>query len=372
MRHPRGGFYATQDADSEGEEGKFYVWTVDEIRDVLGAKADAFITAYGVVQGGNWEGRNILELTGTLDQREALAQARAKLYAARERRVHPGRDDKVLTSWNGLMLAAFVEAANALDRQDYLSVAKTNAAFLLQELRGEDGRLYRTWKSGPEQGEAAGQARLNGYLEDYADLAEGLLALYQADFDPRWYTAARQLVEAMTVHFTAPGGGFYDTSDDHEDLIARPRDLQDNATPSGNAMAAVVLLKLAGFTADTGFAGRAHESLAQLQSVMAQHPLGFGQWLQALSYTLAGPREIAIVGDPQAKETQTLLDVLRGGYYPFQVVALGVPGPQLPNVPLLRHRDLVDGQAAAYVCRNAVCQAPAVSAEALGRELRQL
>ncbi len=399
MRDPQGGFYTTQDADSEGQEGKFYVWSEDEIRDVLdvapisalprgageGARASppqaepsggdarggsaALIAAYGVTPGGNWEGKSILELTGSLEQRAALAGNRAKLFAARERRVRPGRDEKVLASWNGLMLAAFAEAASALDRQDYLSVAESNARFLLNELRSRDGRLYRTWKARPEHGEGAGQVKLNGYLEDYANLIEGLLALYEATFKPHWFVAAQELAETMIAHYHTPDGTFFDTSDDHEALITRPRDLQDNATPSGNAMAATVLLKLAGFTGDARYADLARESLARVQSLAAQYPLGFGQWLQALSYVLSQPREIAIVGDREAEDTRALLGVARSGYRPFQVVALGSPDSQLPTIPLLRHRDMVDGQAAAYVCRNATCQAPVTSPEALRAQL---
>jgi uncharacterized protein YyaL (SSP411 family) len=408
-----GGFYSTQDADSEGEEGKFFVWTLDEIREALeaaptpalprearegvqaslpqaergggdgrGGRADAFLAAYGVTPGGNtsaqlsagWEGKNILELTGSLEQRSQLDLGRRKLFEARETRVHPGRDEKILTSWNGLMLAAFAEAGRAFGRQDYREAAERNADFVLHELRQENGRLLRTWKACPERVlegpcEGAGEAKLNGYLEDYAYLIEGLLELYQTTFEPRWYLAAQQLAETMIAHFRAPEGGFYDTSDDHEALITRPRSLQDNATPSGSAMAATVLLKLAGFTGGVRYADLARRSLAQMQSLVAQYPLGFGQWLQALSYALSQPREIAIVGDPQAGNTQALLGVVRSGYQPFQVVALGVPSKQPPAVPLLQNRGLLDGQAAAYVCRNSNCQTPVTATEALRTQL---
>jgi uncharacterized protein YyaL (SSP411 family) len=237
MLDPQGGFYSTQDADSEGAEGKFFVWTPDEIRQVLGDAADVFMAAYGVTPDGNFEGKNILEFVGDLKQRPALAEARSKLFEAREQRVHPSRDEKVLTSWNGLMLAAFAEAAQALDRDDgsralaasYRQVAERNAGFLLQELRQENGRLLHSWKDG--------EARFNGYLEDNAYLIEGLLEQYQATFDAQWFVAAQELAETMIAHFSASAGTFYDTSDDHEALITRPRDLQDNATPSGNAMA---------------------------------------------------------------------------------------------------------------------------------------
>jgi uncharacterized protein YyaL (SSP411 family) len=365
MRNPAGGFYSTQDADSEGEEGRFFVWTPDEIREVLGEKAEAFMAAYGVTRHGNFEGKNILEFVGDLDRRPALAEGRRKLFEAREKRIHPGRDEKVLTAWNGLMLAAFAEAARTLNRLDYQEVAEYNAEFLLRELRQENGRLLRTWKDGPEKGEGAGEAKLNGYLEDYAYLIDGLLELYQTNFEPKWFLAAQELAETMIAHFQASEGGFFDTSDDHEALITRPRDLQDNATPSGNAMAATALLKLAGFTNEMRYVDIAHQALEQMQGMMVQYPLGFGQWLQALAYALSQPREIAIVGDPDFADTQALLNVVRDGYRPFQVVALKAPSTEPPAVPLLLDRGLVDGRAAAYVCRDFACQAPVADPEGL-------
>jgi len=369
MTDPEGGFYSTQDADSEGKEGKFFVWTPDQIRQVLGAEADVFMAAYGVTPGGNFESKNILTFVGDLDQRPALAEARHKLFEAREQRAHPGRDEKVLTSWNGLMLAEFAEAARVLSRENYQEVAQRNADFLLRELKQEKGRLLRTWKRRPEQGEGAGKAKLNGYLEDYAYLIEGLLELYQTTFAPRWFVAVQELAETMIAHFQAPDCGFYDTSDDHETLITRPRDLQDNATPSGNAMAITALLKLAGLTNDLRYVDIAHQAPAQMQSMMAQYPLGFGQWLQVLSFALSKPREIAIVGEPEGTDTQALLNVVRDKYRPFQVVALGAPDAQPPAVPLLQDRGLVDGQAAAYVCRDFTCQAPITEQEVLQVQL---
>ena len=382
MLDPVGGFHSTQDADSEGEEGKFFVWTPDEIREVLDNDAEAFMAAYGVTRHGNFEapapsglgGKNILEFVGDLDQRPALAEARRELFAAREQRVHPGRDEKVLTSWNGLMLAAFAEAARALNRADYQRVAEHNADFLLRELRRENGRLLRSWKACPGGTEGTGEAKLNGYLEDYAYLIEGLLELYQTTFEPRWFVAAQELAKAILEHFADSRGTLHDTSDDHETLITCPRELQDNATPSGNAMAVTVLLKLAGFTNDLRIVGIAHQALAQMQPMLSQYPLGFGQWLQAMSYALSKPREIAIIGDPGSADTQALLKIVRGGYRPFQVVALGAPDGQRPGraaVLLLQGRGLVDGQAAAYVCRDFTCQAPVTEVGALRAKLEE-
>ncbi|NLF01088.1 MAG: thioredoxin domain-containing protein, partial [Anaerolineales bacterium] len=360
MQGPEGGVYSTQDADSEGEEGRFYVWTESEIRDALGGEADDFTDVYGVKPGGNWEAKSILELTGTLEQRERLADARAALSGARELRVRPDRDDKVLTAWNGLMLAALAEAARALDRGDYRRAAERAAEFLLRDLRQANGRLLRTWRDG--------KAKLNAYLEDYACLIDGLLELYQTTFDARWFVAARELADTMIEHFGAADGGFYDTSDDHEALITRLRDLQDNAMPSGSAMAATVLLKLSGLVGDLRYADIAHQMLVQMQPALAQYPLAFSQWLQAFSYALAEPWEVAIVGDPVDASTRALLAVSREGYRPFQVVACGAPGQEV--VPLLRDRGLVDGRAAAYVCRSEVCQAPVTEAEELKAQLQ--
>jgi len=360
-----GGFYSTQDADSEGVEGKFFVWTPDEIRDLLESEADAFMAAYGVSQQGNastgsahgFEGKNILEFVGDVGQRAELAEARRKLFVAREQRVHPGRDEKVLTSWNGLMLAAFAEAARVLDSGYYQEVAVRNAEFLLHELMTDDGRLFHSWKEG--------KAKQNGFLEDYGYLIEGLLELYQTTFDPRWYQAARDLAEVMIAHFGAPDGGFFDTSDDHERLITRPRELQDNAVPSGNAMAAYVLLRLAGLAGEPRYAELAQAALGPMQPLLARYPLGFAQWLIALDYALAHPREIAIVGAPEAADTRALMDVCTAGYRPHQIVALGHPDPEASTVPLLQDRGQIEGRATAYVCVDFSCRAPVTDPDAL-------
>ncbi|MFQ6099801.1 MAG: thioredoxin domain-containing protein [Anaerolineae bacterium] len=364
-----GGFYSTQDADSEGEEGKFFLWTVDEIRAVLGGDAARFIAAYGVTERGNFEGKNILEFVGRPEERASLADARRRLFRAREERVRPGRDDKVLTSWNGLMLAAFAEAARAFSpspnvgrggrgvrAEVYRRVAERNAAFLLQELRTTDGRLYHVWKEGT--------ARVCGYLEDYTHLVVGLLELYQTTFDPRWYLAAQKLAEVMIEHFSAPVG-FFDTGDDHETLVVRPRELQDNAVPSGNGMAASVLLRLAGLALEPRYIQLARAALSPMRSLLARHPLGFGQWLIALDYALAHPHEIALVGNPDASDTRALLDVCTTGYRPHQVLAMGDPDAESPVVPLLRDRELVEGRATAYVCVDFACHPPVTDPQAL-------
>ena len=295
-----------------------------------------------------------------------LNEARRKLFTAREQRMKPGRDEKILAAWNGLMLAALAEAAR--DRslgqraELYRSAAEHNAEFLLRQMRTGDGRLLRTWKDG--------QAKLNGYLEDYACVIDGLLELYQTTFDEQWFVAAQELAETMLRHYADPAGGFFDTSDDHEALVTRPKDLQDNAVPSGNAMAATVLLKLAAFTGEDRYYRQAEALLGALQPALIQSPLGFAQWLVALDFALSNPKEIAIVGDRQSGEAQALLDVIRRGYRPHQVVALStLRADRLAAIPLLRDRAMIDQRATAYVCVRFACQRPTTDPQVLAEQL---
>ena len=360
MRHPEGGFYSTQSAESEGQEGRFFIWTIEEIRDVLGDESEAFMEAYGVQPGGNWEGKTILTFSGTWEERQALTDARRRLFEARQERVHPERDEKVITSWNGLMLAAFAEAGRALGRDDYLEVARRNAEFLLTELRGDDGHLLHTWRDG--------EAKVRGYLDDYANLIDGLLELYQTTFEGQWYQTARELVERILAHFSAPAGGFFDTSEAHEKLITRPRSLQDNAVPSGNAMAALDLLRLSQLAVEPSYAEEARRSLQQVQPMLGRYPLGFAQWLSALEYALADKREIAIVGNPEEDEVQVLLEVCEDGFQPHRVMAVGDPSDTENPVPLLQDRPRLNGQATAYVCIDFTCRQPVTDPGAL-REL---
>jgi len=373
MTDSGGGFYSTQDADSEGEEGKFFIWSVDEIDSALGADAALFKEAYGVRPAGNFEGENILFLAADLqetlahrfnttedDVRARLASAKRTLFALREQRVKPGLDDKVLAAWNGLMLAAFAEAARAFEREDYLNTAIANANFLLTIMRAPGGRLHRSWRQG--------QAKLNGYLEDYANVAEGLLALYESTFDPCYFSAARELMDYILARFADPHGGFFDTSDDHEPLVTRPKDTQDNAVPSGNAMTVTVLLKLAALTGENRYAEIAEAALRSMQPLLARYPTGFAQWLCALNFSLGQPKEIALVGDPSAADMRALLQVIFGAYRPFKVVALKRPGEE-SLIPLLANREAKNGKATASVCYNFVCQLPVTDAEALRQQL---
>jgi hypothetical protein len=366
MRDPAGGFYSSQDADSEGVEGKFFVWTLDEVREVLGGDADLFCEAYGVTAHGNFEEKNILHLardaaTPTAGEIETrLAAARRRLFVRRQQRVKPGLDDKVLVAWNGLALTAFAEAARVFDRPDYREAAEHCAAFILNQMQTAGGRLRRSWRRG--------QARLNAYLEDYADLIDGLLALYETTFEPRWFTEARRLAEVMLERFRDPAGGFFDTSDDHEALAVRPKGLQDNATPAGNAMAAMVLLRLAAFAGEGRYRQAAEETLRMVQPLLGSYPTAFARWLCALDFALAKPKEIAIVGDAAGADTAALLRVVREGYRPNQVVAVG-PAEERPPVPLLANRVPLNGRATAFVCENFVCRLPVTAPEELATQL---
>ncbi|MBK8984867.1 MAG: thioredoxin domain-containing protein [Chloroflexi bacterium] len=372
LRHESGGFYSSYDADSEGEEGKFYVWSAAEIRQVLGGESPLFMLAYDVTDQGNWEGANILNLPRELAEvadmvnlplevvAARLAAARQTLYAVRAQRVWPGLDDKVLTAWNGLMLAAFAEAGRILDRSDYTQTAVQNAEFIYDNLRAGNGRLLRTWKAGSA-------AKYNGYLEDYAYLADGLLALYQTTFDGRWFQWARQLGDLILAHFQdEANSGFFDTSDDHEALIQRPKDVQDNATPSGGAMAAQVLLRLSLYTGDGRYWDTAAAAIAPLYDALARYPTGFAHWLCAADMLDGDPQEVAIVGDLTAGDTRALLRVAQAAYRPNIIVAAGASSP---TVPLLAARPQLDGRATAYVCRHFICQHPVTDPAALAAQL---
>jgi len=363
MREPGGGFYSAQDADSEGEEGRFFVWTPDEIAEVTDDSA-LVMAAYGVTEGGNFEGASILHVVRSsedlaiefgleVDDVDArLGSAREQLLVARGTRVRPGTDDKVLASWNGLMLTAFAEAARVLDREDYLEIVQTNAEFVLSQMRGSDGRLLRTWKGG--------DAKLNGYLEDYALYAEGLLELYQATFNPAWFDATIECADRILAHFADPSSGFFDTSDDHEHLLFRPKETQDGAMPSGGSVAAMVLAKLGAYTGNATYSDAAESSLASMRSQMSRAPLGFASWLSALDFVLSEPSELAIVG----ADAQPMLRVVRSAYRPNLVVA-ATTGEGDTTVPLLADRDTVNGAATAYLCRHFACELPVTSADDL-------
>ena len=363
MTSADGAFFSAQDADSEGEEGRFFVWRRDEVEAALGAEAELFSRSYGVTAGGNFEGRNVLSLVQPPDHprdTELLTQARGRLLAVRDRRVHPDRDEKALAAWNGLMLTSLAEAARAFESERYLEAARNCGEFLLREMLTENHRLVRSWKGGVRGG--------NGYLEDYADVCDGLLALYQATFVDRWFVAARTLADSMILHFRHPAGGFFDTSDDHEALITRPRSLQDNVLPSGNSKAAIVLLRLAAFTGEGRYQDLAEGALRTAQRLFDSMPVAFGQWLQSNQLLTAGVRQVAVVGPPRATDTEALLRVVFAKYRPDKVVAGKAPGAA-SSVPMLDGKEPATGprgaDATAWVCAGHSCSAPTTKPEEL-------
>ena len=376
MTDAAGGFYSAQDADSEGVEGKFFVWTPDELRVALGPDAELVMGYYGVTDRGNFEGANILNVPKDpedyADERgvsegelsEAVQSARATLLEIRERRIHPLLDDKVLTGWNGLMLRSFAEAGAALNRAEYLDAARRNAAFLLDSMRDGNGRILRTWRNG--------QAKLLGYLEDYACLADGLLALHEATLESRWLREANEVAEGIIELFWDDAvGGFYDTGSDHESLMIRPRDVFDNAQPCGGSVATDVLLRLAVITGNDDFATKAATPIRALQPLLGRAPSATGHWLGALDFYVSLPKEIVIVGPVDGEVTRDMLGEVGKRFLPNRVVVgVGDPSsPPLGNSPLLEQRVMQDGVPTAYVCQHYVCQLPVTTAEALAGQL---
>jgi uncharacterized protein YyaL (SSP411 family) len=378
MTHSDGGFYSTQDADSEGEEGKFFVWTPDEIEAVLGkADADVFSRYFDVSRRGNFEGKNILNVLVPLPEfaaKERLAveelqtlieRGRKELFLERERRIKPHRDEKILTSWNGLMLVSFAKAAAVLNRPDYLDRARNNADFVLRRLQRE-GRLLRTFKDG--------QAKLNGYLEDYACFVEGLLSLFEATGELKWLEEAVQLNETMLDQFwDAATASFYLTGRDHEKLIARVKDFYDNATPAGSSVAVFNLLRLAILTGNGENRSTAEANLRSMKTALERYPGGFGYLLEAADYCLGPVQEIAIVGSRSQAGTSRLAEAVYRRYLPNKVVVVADPEDTAltSKVPLLQGKGLVGGKSAAYVCQNYSCKAPVTAASDLDGLLRK-
>ncbi|HZO79410.1 MAG TPA: thioredoxin domain-containing protein [Solirubrobacteraceae bacterium] len=354
MRGPEGGFCSALDADSEGVEGKFYVWTEPELRGVLGELADEAIEYFGATEGGNFEhGANVLQGRGPEPGR--LDEIRARLYEVRSARVRPGLDDKRLTGWNALMVSALAEAGGALERRDYVEAAVGCTDFLLGELRNADGRLLRTWKNG--------HAKIDGYLDDHAFLLEALLTLYETTFEPRFYREAVMLADQIIDRFADPAeGGFFTTAADQEPLVTRRKDLEDSPIPSGSSAAAFGLLRLALLSGEGKYERHALGVLRLLFPLAIRQPFAFGHLLRATDFYLAPVREVAIVGTG----ADSLLRVVRSEYRPHLVLAGGGPDG---DVPLLEGRQTVDGGPAAYVCEHFACKAPVTTPEDLAAAL---
>lgn len=374
MTAPDGGFYSSQDADSEGEEGKFFVWTPTEIEQILAPHEAAIFKAYyGVSDRGNFEGHTILAVSHTVAEvaerfgtspaevERVLVAGRHNLLAVREKRVKPARDEKILTEWNGLMIHALAECGVVLGREDAQQAALRAADFILTTMSQADGKLYRSYKDG--------QARLNAYLEDYAAFIRALIALYEATFDLRWLGEASRLSGIMFAQFhDVANGGFFQTGVDHEQLVVRRKDFIDNAIPSGNSMAAEALLRLNRFVGNDAYRDAAKRIILTLKETLVRQPTGFGRLLGALETLLAPSQEVVIVGDPAQAPTQALLQEVRKRYLPHTIMAGKRPGEE-GVLPLLEGRDLVNGQAAAYVCEHYVCKLPVTNALELGKLL---
>ena len=372
MTHPAGGFYSSLDADSEGEEGKFYVWTLEEIREVLKEGSEFFEAAYGIMPRGNWEGKTVLQRGLDDDSLAArfkldpktvpmkLSEAHSRLLAARALRVRPGTDDKILTAWNGLMLAAVAEAARVMDELElqhkYHMLATRSAEFLLNALRPAE-KLKRSWRQGKITNEV--------FLEDYAALILGLIELYQTDFQDKWFAFAEELMAEMLDLFSDPNGGFFDTSKDSQELLLRPKDLQDNATPSGNSLACEALLKLAAFTDNGKYRDRAEKSLGLVTNQALRYPTSFARWLSAADFALGNVKQVAVVYGANLEDARELLQTIQSQYRPNTIVAASSYPPSNNAPALLIERPLKDDRPTVYVCEGFVCKMPITSTSEL-------
>jgi len=368
MTDAEGGFHSTEDADSEGEEGKFYVWTPDEIKEVLGPEAgQRFCYAYGVSRKGNFEqtGSSIIHLPRSLAQsaearewnlsdiRKEFRQARKQLLEARDRRVRPAKDDKILTSWNALMIDALARAAGPLKEPRYLEAAGKAATFTLEQLRRDDGRLLHCWRHG--------RAYLDGYLDDYSYFINALISLYEASFEEKWLTIADELTGDMIQHFSDPAGGFFYTANDHEKLITRHKDIQDSSVPSGNAMAAMALLRLAGFTDRGSYQQLAEKTIQSAADLLERAPTAAGQMLCALDMAIGPVEEFVLLADPQHESTPAILHEIRDEYAPRRiVVSAAAATSDGPLAQLTAGKSQQEGQPVLYICENFACQLPVV------------
>jgi uncharacterized protein YyaL (SSP411 family) len=385
MTDPAGGFYSTEDADSEGHEGWFYTWTPDEIDAVLGDERGAvFGRVYDVSDVGNFEGRNILNLPKTLEQcakilgREPhdleveLAESREKLFLAREKRVRPGRDDKIIVAWNGLMIDAMARAGAALNEPEYVITASEAASYILSRMRLEGGKLLHTAR--------AGSAKLDAYLDDYASLANALVSLYEASFNERWIDDAASLMDVVLDKFADPaGGGFFYTASDHERLITRTKELTDSSTPSGNALAATALLRLGKLLGRMDYLEAAANTLATAVPLLERAPMAAGQMLLALDRHLGPSHELVIVGDLSRDDTKSAIAAMQSRFLPRAVIA--ARDSTSPDDTATRSSRLDElfagkqsrtGEPVLYICQNFACDEPAIGLEAIKEKLAKL
>jgi len=375
MIHPDGGFFSSLDADSEGEEGKFYTWSYKQIEELFTDSLDFQVAkiAFGLNPSGNFEGKIVFQKAVSDDEitkiagipvdevRIRLKKIKELLIVRRGERIRPGTDDKVLLSWNALALRAFAEAGRYLARQEYLEVAIRNAEFLLSELF-LDGKLMRAWRGG--------KARQQAFLEDHAALAIGIFSLYQADPNPKWFQIAQELINQIRQNFQDPAGGFFDTHAAQDPLLVRPKDIQDNATPSGNSLAALALILSSEFSGGMELRKQAEEMLGAVQNVLVQYPAAFGNWLNALDLAIGPVQQVAVVGDPADPGYDHLVQALNQTYRPRCIVAFSRVTPEA-NAPLiLQNRPLRNGHATAYVCQEFVCLLPVNSSDEMISQLK--
>ncbi len=374
MTHAEGGFFSSLDADSEGQEGIFYVWSAEEIERSLADEEDRqlFYRVYPVTRMGIFEGKNILQRTIPIEElavqldldpgqlANRLSSIRDQMYAARSRRVRPLTDDKVLVSWNAMTLSAFAQAARYLKNAEYLQIARKNAAFLLRDMY-QQGRLLRAWRDG--------QARHNGFLEDYACLIIALLDLYQSDPDLTWYASAVMLAEDMLENFSDPQNGFFDTRQDHGQSIAQPKEIQDNATPSGNALAAAALLRLASYSERADWRTAVEGTLGAIQDLLVRHPTAFAYWLQAVDLAVGPMQQIAMIGPQDAPETIAMLNHIWRTYRPRAVFAAAETQIDTGAPGLLYNRGMIMGKPTTYICEEFTCNLPITNAAELKQQI---
>jgi hypothetical protein len=381
MTDESGAFYSTQDADSEGVEGKFFVWDREEVENLLGPQdARLFCAYYDVTEEGNFEEHNILNVTRTVEEvareqnvtaeklHEVIQRGRGILFTERERRVKPGRDEKVITAWNGLMLEAFAEAAAVLEREEYREAAKRNAEFILGTLT-KDGLLLHVYKDG--------RAKHVGFLDDYSYVASALVTLYETTGSLRWLEEARRLADKMVEEFwDEEGGGFFYNGRSGESLIVRNKDYFDNATPSGNSVAAECLLRLATLTGEESYTRKAVNVLRLVRDAMERYPSAFGYALGAVDFYLSTPKEVAIVSPASGSDddARSLAREVWRRYLPNKVVARAAEGDARAAelVPLLRDRAAAGGRATAYVCEHYSCRQPVNTPEELAAQLEDV
>ncbi len=385
MTDPAGGFYSTEDADSEGEEGLFYTWTPEELESILGNERGAtFGRVYDVSDAGNFEGRNILNLPKTLEQSAKildrkpaelaaeLADSRAKLFAAREKRVRPGRDDKVIVAWNGLMIDAMARAGAALNEPEYVITADEVASFICSRMCRDDGRLLHTYRQG--------HAKLDAYLDDYCSFANALVSLYEANFKERWIDEAMRLMDIVLKIFADPAGdGFFYTANDHEQLIARTKELTDSSTPSGNALAATALLRLGRLLGRTDYLDAAERTMTAALPIMERVPMAAGQMLLALDRRVGPGYEFVLVGDMARDDMKAAIALIHRQFVPRVVVAVRDSASTDPTGAQSGHlneifagKESLDGQPVLYVCQNFACQSPMTGLESIEAKLNDI